>query len=252
MPISKRLMLLAAGTLAVAALSLPALARDGITTTDFSAQGVVDPKAKRAPPRQAPARAAPVRRAAPVQRSAPRPVVRTAPVQRSAPRTVQGPPRVQRNVGPPRSAPRVVAPRAPITAGPRIIAAPRQGNRTFTPRFRAAIIRFGAATTASAVAMAGAPSLRSAHSALSRSVPQNFIRTPTSRRQSPTATASPKTAANWSGKTSKQWKATPYRSASPIAPGSKRVRYALRGAASAMPRFFNSGSTEGSRPRNAV
>ena len=134
MAISNRLMLLAAGTVAVAIWSLPALARDGVTTTDFSAQGVVDPKAKRAPPRQAPARAAPVRRAAPVQRSAPRPVVRTAPVQRSAPRTVQGPPRVQRNVGPPRSAPRVVAPRAPITAGPRIIAAPRQGNRTFTPR----------------------------------------------------------------------------------------------------------------------
>ena len=127
MPISKRLMLLAAGTLAVAALSLPALARDGITTTDFSAQGVVDPKAKRAPPRQAPARAAPVRRAAPVQRSAPRPapMVRRAPIQRPAPRTVQGPPR---------TAPRVVTPGAPVTAGPRIISTQRQGNRTFAPR----------------------------------------------------------------------------------------------------------------------
>jgi hypothetical protein len=125
----------AAVVFVVAALSLPALARDGATTTEFSAQlsaPGTDPKAKRAPPpRQAPARAAPIQRAAPVQRAAPRPapVVR-APIQHSAPRTVQGPPRIQRNV----VVPRVVAPGAPVTAAPRIIAAPRQGNRTFTPR----------------------------------------------------------------------------------------------------------------------
>jgi hypothetical protein len=146
MLIRSGLMLLAASTFAVAVLSLPALARDAATTTEFSAQFSApgpDPKAKRAAPprRQAPARAAPVQRAAPrpapVMRAAPRPApVMRAPVQRAAPvmRPVQRPANVQGTFGAPRNVPRVVAPRAPVSAAPRIIAAPRQGNRAFTPR----------------------------------------------------------------------------------------------------------------------
>jgi hypothetical protein len=134
MPVRNHLMLLAAAAFAVAALSLPALARDGAdVTTEFSAQGAPpnDPRQKpqrSGAPRQGPARVAPAQRSAPVQRAAPRQApVRVAPFQRAAPRTVQGPPRVnvQRNVG---------TPRAPVSAAPRIIAAPRQGNRAFTPR----------------------------------------------------------------------------------------------------------------------
>jgi hypothetical protein len=136
MSMHNRLMLLAAGTFALAALSSPALARDGIaTTTEFSAQlsaPGTDPKAKRGPPpRQAPARAAPIVRQAPMQRAAPRPAVRAAPIQRAP--VVRQPANVQRNIVAPRT-PRVGAPIAPATAAPRIIAVPRQGNRAFTPR----------------------------------------------------------------------------------------------------------------------
>lgn len=145
MLIRSGLMLLAASTFAVAALSLPVLARDTSATTEFSAQfsaPAPDPKAKRAaPPRQAPARAAPVQRAAPrpapMMRVAPRPApVMRGPVQRAAPamRPVQRPANVPRNFVAPSNVPRVVAPRAPVSAAPRIIAAPRQGNRAFTPR----------------------------------------------------------------------------------------------------------------------
>jgi hypothetical protein len=49
-------------------------------------------------------------------------------------RPVQRPANVQRNFVAPRNVPRVVGPRAPVTAAPRIIAVPRQGNRAFTPR----------------------------------------------------------------------------------------------------------------------
>ena len=52
-------------------------------------------------------------------------MVRSAPPPRS---------NVQRNIVAPRTAPRVVAPVTPMTAAPRIIATPRQGNRAFTPR----------------------------------------------------------------------------------------------------------------------
>ena len=141
MPVRNHLMLLAAGAFAVAALSLPALARDGaFATTELSAQsmtGPANPDAKKAPPRQAPARAAPAQRARPMQGAAPRQApARVAPVQRAAPRALQAPPRVnvQRNSRAPRNAPQAVAPRAPLSAAPRIIATPRQGNRAFTPR----------------------------------------------------------------------------------------------------------------------
>ncbi len=139
------LMLITAGALAVAAVSFPALARDGAAaTTELSAQltpadNNKNARPKNAAPRQAP-RAAPVR-PAPV-RVAPRQApMRVAPVQRVAPA-----PRViqrqavpqgggQRNVAPAR----VVGPRtnAPATTAPRIIApntAARPANRAFTPR----------------------------------------------------------------------------------------------------------------------
>lgn len=139
MLIRSRLMLVAASTFAVAALSLSALARDAMTTTEFSAQpvGVANPKAKpsrSAAPHQGPAR---VQRQAPVVRAAPRqaPVIRSAPVHRAAPvvRPAQRPAIGPRNIVTPRNAPRV-APGAPVTAAPRIIAVPRQSNRAFTPR----------------------------------------------------------------------------------------------------------------------
>jgi hypothetical protein len=141
MSMQKVLLLVTLGAFTACALSLPALARDCATTAEFSAQATTgppnNPKAKQGPARQAPARAAPIQRAAPVQRAAPRQApMRVAPVQRAAPRAIPAQPRVnvQRNIGAPRNAPGFVAPGAPVSAAPRIIAAPRQGNRTFTPR----------------------------------------------------------------------------------------------------------------------
>lgn len=132
-----------AGIFAATLLAGPAIARDSGFSVEFSAQSAPqgDKKAKPGPARPG------VARPAPVQRAAPRPMVRTAPVQRSVPRTVQAPPRIQRNVVAPRVVtpravtprvatprPGVVAPRPSVSAAPRIITAPRQTNRAFTPR----------------------------------------------------------------------------------------------------------------------
>jgi hypothetical protein len=117
-----------ASAVTIAALSLPAFARAGAAaTTEFSAQSQdpkKNPKAKPAPARPAQTIQRPPHR--------PAPVVRTAPVHRAAPvvRPVQRPMNTQRNI----VVPRVVTPNRPMTAAPRIIAAPRQGNRAFTPR----------------------------------------------------------------------------------------------------------------------
>lgn len=146
MSLRNGLMLAAAGALAVASVTLPALARDGAaTTTEFSAQlspaspadAKKDKKAaprnvapvQRVAPRQAPVRVAPAR-VAPT-RVAP---VRTAPV---APRVIQrqAVPRsgVQRNVvAPATSGPKIIT--APVTTTPRAGGAPRGTNRAFTPR----------------------------------------------------------------------------------------------------------------------
>lgn len=134
MPPRNGLMLITAVAFAVAFWSLPALARDGdAATTALSAQSQdpnKNPKAKPAPGRPAPRQTF----QRPTQR--PAPMVRTAPAQRPVPisRPVR-PMNIQRNVVVPRNAPRVViTPNRPVSAAPRIIAAPRPGNRTFTPR----------------------------------------------------------------------------------------------------------------------